>query len=465
MMNKSLSALILLLLGFAAGYFFVGLTAGPDMAESDEANKEPEILYWVAPMDANYRRDKPGQSPMGMDLVPVYAKKEQKEAVKKEKKILYWVAPMDANYRRDKPGQSPMGMDLVPVYEEFDDETDIEGAIRINANVENNIGVRVKPVSYGPLQQMIDTVGYIGFDQNNLWHVHPRVEGWVENLAVTAVGDKVKEGSELFSIYSPTLVNAQEEFLTGLKRSASKGEWGGKKIIESSKARLLALGISSRQIDQLIKTKKVSQLVTIYARFDGYITELNMRDGQYVRPADKIISVGKINTVWVMTEVFERQAAWLKMGLPVTMTTAHQPGKTWQGKIDHVHPFLDKKTRTMRVRLHFDNADEILKPNMFVKVRIETASTADVISVPAEALIRTGKQDRVVLSLGNGQYKSVAVIPGRESARAIEIVRGLRRDDVVVTSAHFLLDSESSVTADFSRLSPDDRIGSNDDGR
>ena len=484
-MNKWLSTIILLLAGFAAGYLFVTLSGGeatvaedaepeilywvapmdpdyrrdkpgqspmgmdlvPVYAEKKAAKKaEPEILYWVAPMDPNYKRDKPGQSPMGMDLVPVYAEDKSEKA---EPKILYWVAPMDPNYRRDEPGQSPMGMDLVPVYDESSSAGDTEGAIRINANVENNIGVRVASVSFEPLQQQIDTVGHVSFDQDKLWHVHPRVEGWIENLSVTAEGDKVKEGTELFSIYSPTLVNAQEEFLTALKR-------GGRGIIESSKRRLMALGVSTRQIKQIEKTRKASHRVSIYAKFTGYITQLKLREGQYVRPADKIMTVGNIKTVWVMTEVFERQASWLKMGLSASMSTAHAPGRKWLGKIDHIHPFLNPKTRTMRVRLHYDNADEALKPNMFVKVTIDTDSTESVISIPREALIRTGKQDRVVLSLGDGQYKSVAVLPGRESRGAIEIIKGLQQSDTVVTSAHFLLDSESSVTADFSRLTPID---------
>lgn len=397
------------------------------------------VGYWFA--------DKTGSGVMAVDA-----------GAKGEKNILYWVAPMDANFRRDEPGLSPMGMDLVPVYEAGSGTSDEQdpGVITINANVENNIGVRVAAVSYAPLPQQMDAVGYVDFDQDKLWHIHPRVEGWVESLAVSAQGDAVTEGMVLFSVYSPTLVSAQEEYLTALNR-------GSGQIIESSKNRLLALGISLSQIKRLEKNRKASQLIAIHARFDGYITALNVREGQFIRPSDKVMSVGSIDSVWVVIEAFERQQDWLKHGLATTMTLAHDPGRQWQGKIAHIHPFLNPESRTIRMRLHFDNPDEALKPNMFVKVNIHSDNSARVIAIPREALIRTGKQDRVVLSLGKGRYRSVAVIPGRESGGMIEIVRGLQRDEQVVISAHFLLDSESSVAADFSRLTPVERVDHHED--
>ena len=234
-MNRLLASFIILIIGLVGGYFGqpflqqqlqkAGLIVDQS-SKSDNSSGEPEILYWVAPMDANYRRDKPGKSPMGMDLVPVY------QELKKEPEILYWVAPMDANYRRDKPGKSPMGMDLVPFYAE---ESSEDGVVKISPSVENNLGVRIGNVKKGILNREINTVGYISFDEEKLFHLHSRVEGWVEKLVVKATGDVVKKGQKLFELYSPTLVNAQEEYLTALKSN-------NKILINASKDRLSALG-------------------------------------------------------------------------------------------------------------------------------------------------------------------------------------------------------------------------------
>ncbi|MCK4706731.1 MAG: efflux RND transporter periplasmic adaptor subunit, partial [Gammaproteobacteria bacterium] len=201
---------------------------------------EKEVLYWVAPMDPNYQRDKPGKSPMGMDLVPVYAD----VASAKEKEVLYWVAPMDPNYQRDEPGKSPMGMDLVPVY------ADPAGgdAITISPEVIQNLGVRTSKAEISKLWRGIDTVGYVDFDESKLSHIHLRTEGWVENLAVRSEGERVKKGDRLFDFYSPQLVNAQEEFVQAL----SVGNTG---LVSASSERLLALGISKGQIASLRKTR------------------------------------------------------------------------------------------------------------------------------------------------------------------------------------------------------------------
>ncbi len=363
-----------------------------------------------------------------------------------EDKPLYWVAPMDSNYRRDKPGKSPMGMDLIPVYEE--EETAEEGIVRIAPAVENNIGVRTAPVNVGAFHEEISTVGYIGFDEEKLWHVHSRVDGWIDKLFIKTEGEIVQKGDVLFSFYSPTLVNAQEEFLSTLARG------GNKRIIASSRDRLKALGLTREQIRLIEKTRKTEQYVKVYARKGGYVSRLKVREGQYIKPESEVMSVGPIDTVWVIAEVFERQAAWLSAGLKAEMALDYLPGKTWPGNVDYIYPILDPATRTMRVRIRFDNADETLKPNMFAQVTIFGETQNDVLSIPREALIDTGKQERVVLSLGEGRFQPVEVVSGRESDGFIEIRQGLRADEVVVTSAHFLLDSESNVTAGLSRLSP-----------
>ncbi|RCU51040.1 efflux RND transporter periplasmic adaptor subunit [Corallincola holothuriorum] len=362
-----------------------------------------------------------------------------------EKQPIYWVAPMDPNYRRDKPGKSPMGMDLVPVYEEGSGADDSPGTIKISPEVENNLGVRTAKVEQQPLHQQIDTVGYIGFDKDNLAHVHPRVEGWLERLYIKVEGERIEKGQPIYSIYSPQLVNAQEELLLALDRNK-------RTLINSAKERLRALDVSENQIDKLVKTRKVSRTVTAYAPQSGVIAELNVSEGHFVKPGKTILSIGSLEEVWVTAEVFERQATLVSVGDTVSMSLDYLPSKEWTGVVDYIYPTLDPTNRTAKVRLRFANPSEELKPNMFARVAIHTQNDQVTLIVPREAVIRTGQQDRVVLALGEGKFKSVEVKLGRLSDLDVEIVKGVEANDSIVTSAQFLLDSESNISSDFMRM-------------
>jgi Cu(I)/Ag(I) efflux system membrane fusion protein len=367
-----------------------------------------------------------------------------------EKKPLYWVAPMDSNYRRDKPGKSPMGMDLIPVYEDESSTDDFgPGAVRVAPHVVNNLGVRTAPVELENMHTEISTVGYVQYDEDKLIHIHPRVDGWIEKLYVKAEGDPVEKGQPLYSLYSPQLVNAQEELLIALKRNNVS-------LVTAAKDRLKALQLSAGLIKELEQTKKVQQTITFYSPQAGVVDGLKIREGFYVKPGDTLLSIGKLDQVWVEAEVFERDAALIKEGLPVSMTLDYLPGEDWTGVVDYVYPALNSKTRTLRVRLKFGNPDFQLKPNMFAQVSIHANQADSAIIVPKEAVIRTGKQDRVVLALGDGQFKSIEVTIGRVDKDSIEILSGLNEDDVVVTSAQFLIDSESSKSSDFKRMTHDE---------
>ncbi|KGJ90879.1 efflux RND transporter periplasmic adaptor subunit [Colwellia psychrerythraea] len=364
-----------------------------------------------------------------------------------EKQPLYWVAPMDANYRRDKPGKSPMGMDLIAYYG-GDGAGPDEGAgtIRISANVINNLGVRTVNAEVKTLHTQIDTVGYVTYDEDSLVHIHPRVEGWIEKLYVKAIGDPVKKGQPLYNIYSPELVNAQEEFLLALDRK-------NRRLITAAENRLVALQLPKSAIKSLKKTRKVQQNITFFSPQNGVIKDLKIREGFFVKPGSTLMSIGDLSQVWVVAEVFERQSNQVAQGTAVTMSLDYLPGKTWQGKIDYVYPILDAKTRTVKVRLRFDNENGEFKPNMFAQIIIHTSSNEKALLIPKEALIRTGNQDRVVLALGEGNFKSVAVSVGRFDSDNVEILSGLSAGEKVVSSAQFLLDSESSKTSDFKRMS------------
>ena len=262
-----------------------------------------------------------------------------------EPAILYWKAPMDPNYRRDEPGKSPMGMDLVPVYEGNGDED--ESVVTISPQVVNNLGVRTEQAQYSVLSRRIDTVGYVGYDEDTLQHVRTRVDGWIESLEITATGDPVTKGQTLFELYSPTLVNAEEEYLTALRS-------GNERLLKASGERLVALGVSAGEIDRLKRSRKVSQTLSVTAQNDGIVAELTVREGEFITPASEVMSIANLDRVWVLAEVYERQADWIQSGQRAEVELDYLPGKRLQGTVDYIYPELDRKTRTLKIRLRFD---------------------------------------------------------------------------------------------------------------
>ncbi|GAB3095997.1 efflux RND transporter periplasmic adaptor subunit [Aestuariicella hydrocarbonica] len=362
-----------------------------------------------------------------------------------KKAPLYWVAPMDPNYQRDKPGKSPMGMDLIPVYEEAGGDQEI-GTVTISPDVVNNLGVRTAPVTRGPMNVSVNTVGYVQYDEDHLIHIHPRVEGWIEKLYIKAAGDPVEQGAPLYALYSPTLVNAQEELLLALKRNNVA-------LIDAAMERLASLQVPESEIKRLKKSGKVSQTITISAPQSGVLENLMVREGMFVKPGMEIMAIGQLEHIWVIGEIFERQASLVQVGDRVHMQLDYLPRREWQGKVDYVYPSLNATTRTAQVRVHFNNPDGYLKPGMFAQMRIETAPMHNIVLIPREALIRTGSQARVVLAKGAGRFKSVTVQVGHITDDQAEITSGLDEGDRIVTSAQFLIDSESSKTSDFRRMS------------
>lgn len=363
-----------------------------------------------------------------------------------EAKPLYWVAPMNPDFKSDKPGKSPMGMDLIPIYgDKAEGQDSGPGTINISPDVVNNLGVRTTKVMRESPHGEIKTVGYVQYDEDRLVHVHPRVEGWIEKLYVKASGDPVKRGQALYTIYSPALVNAQEEYLIALKRNNDR-------LVRAAEDRLKALQLPDSIIRDLRKSRQVKQSVTFYSPQSGVITQFNIREGFFVKPGTSMMSIGVLEDVWVEAEVFERQVNQVEVGLPVTMTLAYVPGREWLGKVDYIYPTLNSSTRTLRVRLRFNNKDKMLMPNMFAQVVIHSDNDKPALFLPREAVIRTGTMNRVVLALGDGAFKSVAVKLGRSDDKNIEILEGVSEGETVVTSAQFLIDSESSKTSDFKRM-------------
>jgi Cu(I)/Ag(I) efflux system membrane fusion protein len=251
----------------------------------------------------------------------------------------------------------------------------------------------------------------------------------------------------LFELYSPTLVNAQQEYLTAVRSN-------NQVLLEASRDRLTALGVTDSEIARLRENREASQRVRVYAESDGVIAHLGVREGIFITPATEVMSVARLDQVWVHAEVFERQSAWVRPGQPAVVELDYLPGKTWQGTVDYVYPELDPATRTLRVRIRFDNEGNVLRPNMFARVTLLAAPTEPVVHVPREALIRGGSIDRVVLALGEGRFRSRAVSVGVESGDRVAILDGLSAGDRVVTSGQFLIDSESNIGSALGRMEP-----------
>ncbi len=380
-------------------------------------------------------------------LLPAAAQSADDEA-----EILYWVAPMDANYRRDKPGKSPMGMELVPVYANASGDS---GNVIIAAEVIQNLGVRTATVKRSALQRVIDTVGYVEYDETKMSHIHLRTEGWIEQLVAHSEGERISKGEQLLALYSPELVNAQEEFVQALAL-------GNNTLMRASRERLVALGIPADQVKQLEKTRKVRQNIAIYSPQDGVVSKLMVRHGMYVTPKTQVMSLADLSSVWLIAEVFESQADWVKVGQSAEVHLAFLPGRIWEGTVEYIYPSLDAHTRTLKARLRFDNPDEALKPNMYANVRIFGGAREDTIVIPVEALIRTGRETRVVMALGEGRFASRTVTAGIESGDQVEIIAGLEPGEEVVTSGQFLIDSEASLKASMTRMQASDNADEQD---
>ena len=365
-------------------------------------------------------------------------------------KVLYWVAPMDANFRKDGPGKSPMGMDLVPVYEGEEPSGDPE-EIQLSAAEINAIGVRTAVARIDPIAQRIETVGFVGYDEHATSHIHMRVEGWIERLKVRAVGDEVAKGDVLFELYAPEITIASSELLRATRRNQTQES-------EIARRKLLNFGVDPIQIEEMAQAEAPAQNIRVYAPQDGVVIDLAGADGMFLDPRTRAMSLSELSSVWLLVDVFERDVGRLSTDMKAIARYEHLPGRTFEGEIDYIFPELDTKTRTLTVRLRFDNRDGLLKPNMFASVSLEPSETREAVTVPTAAVIRTGRAERVILKTGEGVFRPRLVTTGLrggfgEGART-EIVQGLKPGEEVVASAQFLIDSESALNAGLLRFAP-----------
>lgn len=367
--------------------------------------------------------------------------------------ILYWVAPMDANFRQPGPGKSPMGMDLIPVYAGEEKSGD-PSEVRLSAVETNSIGVRTATARIEEISQRIETVGFVRYNEHNTSHVHTRVNGWIEKLNVRAVGDRVEEGDLLFEMFAPEFAVAVADIALYYKKDDP-----GLQL--SARNKLRSHGASERQIDAIFNEGKSKDRIEVYAPRSGVVIDLTAADGMYLQPNTLAVSLSDLSSVWVVVDVFERDIARLNEDMTAYARFEHLPGVELKGTIDYIYPELDATTRTLPVRLRFDNKDGMLRPNMFGEVSLEPNATRRSVTVPSEAVIRTGTAERVILKTADGMFIPRLVTKGLndnfgEGART-EIIQGLAPGEVVVASAQFLIDSESSLGGGLMRMAPTDQ--------
>ncbi|MCE8049865.1 efflux RND transporter periplasmic adaptor subunit [Halomonas daqingensis] len=369
-----------------------------------------------------------------------------------ERQVLYYRHPHNPSVTSPEPRKDEMGMDFIPIYAGDGDAT--PGTVSISPVVQQNMNVRIGSVARGDLARLVETVGFVDYDESRLSHIHLRTQGWIEDLSVRTTGERVEEGQLLFRLYSPELVNAQEELLHVMRRGGSPAP---------ARERLRALGISAAEIAEIERAGQPRRLISVRAGQSGVVESLNVREGMYVTPGTEVMTIADLSQVWVIADLFEHQVDAVARGDAAHVKLPFRPGERLEGKIDYIYPSLNSPTRTVQVRLAFDNPGERLKPGMYADVQLTTRPLQGVLYLPAEAVIRTGRQDRVILALGEGRFQAREVQVGRRANGDLEIIEGLKEGERVVLSGHFLLDSEAAASAELARMTEAEEESADDD--
>jgi Cu(I)/Ag(I) efflux system membrane fusion protein len=344
-----------------------------------------------------------------------------------------------------------MGMDYVPVYAE--DAIDAPaGTVRIDPVVVHNIGVRTAVATRQSLSHTVRAVGRIDFDEKRITRLHPKISGWIEELYIDTTGAPVRKDTMLLSVYSPRLVASQQEYVLALRNfetlrnsSVEDIRRGAEELVQSSRVRLELFDVPDHQIRELEETLVPQKTLHIHSPAVGIVMQIGARQGQHVTPATELYMIADLSRVWAYVNIFEHELPWVKIGDQVEMTLAALPGKVFRGQLDYVYPYAETRTRTVKVRLAFENPNLDLKPKMFADVVIRTAAREQAIVIPSEAIIRSGVQDQVFIVRAPGRFEPRGVKLGIESEGLVTVLEGLSEGDEVVTSAQFLIDSESKL--------------------
>ena len=382
------------------------------------------------------------------------------------RRVLYWRAPMDPTYTSDRPGKSPMGMDLVPVYEDEvpsdPGESGAQDGVRVSRSFLQNFAVRTAPVRRGTLPIAIRTVGILAHNEERVVAVQTKYEGWIERASVNNVGETVDRGDALFEIYSPQLLTTQREFLGAMDYVTRLQEGGAypeavdraQSLVEASRERLQYWDMTGEQIDALAASRTVTRTVRVFAPASGFIVEKmgDSMEGLRIGPGMTILKIADHSTLWAETEFYEDDLRHVREGQAVAIEADAFPGLQWSGRILFFRPAVNPETRTLTAFVEVTNPDLRLRPMMYVNVMVRTSGAADALMVPSEAILHSGTRAVVIVAGEDGVFEPREVVLGTESEDMQEVASGLAEGENVVVSSQFLIDSDANLRAAISQL-------------
>lgn len=446
-MNKKIIIIIIATAVILVPVYFLFFTGS-----SSDVTKEEKQLYTCG-MHPEIISDEPGLCPIcEMNLTPIKNNNQKSSA---ERKILYWRAPMYPNEIYDAPGKSKMGMELIPV---FEDETSSYGIVTIDPEVQQNMNIKTETVQVKQLSSKVNTNGVLQTNETSEYIVTTRINGWVEKLFVNYTGQQVSKGSKLMDIYSPELISAQQELLTALSYQNTVNESSlesiresGNELVKNSMRKLELLEVPESEIKRLIDKKEVKTYITLFAHNSGTVLEKNIVEGQKVMGGIPLLKIANLSSLWLIADIYEYELSKVNIGSKASITFNFLPGKIYEGKVSFIYPTLDPKSRTVKIRIELNNRGE-LKPSMFANITIEGDDLGNKPVVPENSIIRSGLKDVVILSLGYGKFKPQQVQLGGYADGYYQVLSGLSEGNTIVTSAQFLIDSESNLKAAISQF-------------
>jgi Cu(I)/Ag(I) efflux system membrane fusion protein/cobalt-zinc-cadmium efflux system membrane fusion protein len=362
--------------------------------------------------------------------------------------------------------ESPSAATQNPSGEVYEDESGPQGMVTIDPVTMQNIGVKTALVERRALSRTVRALGRVDYDETGMSDVNTKVAGWVEKLLVDYTGQAVKKGQPLLELYSPELVAAQEEYLTALdykkrlKKNAPGQEMtavqdltGVQDLLEAAAQRLRYWDITDDQIATLERSRQIKRTLTIFSPRQGVVIHKAVFAGAHINAGQHLYRIADLSTVWVYADIYEYELPWIKQGQNARVELTYLPGQIFHGQITYIYPFLEAKTRTAKVRIQFSNPDGAFKPQMYAKVELQAPVSQETLVVPTQALIRSGARTIAVVSLGEGKFQPREVELGSEADSYSQVLSGLQEGMRIVTSAQFLIDSESNLKAAVQNMS------------
>ena len=321
----------------------------------------------------------------------------------------------------------------------------------LNPESQQLIDVRYTEVRRADLKRTLRTVGLVGMDEEKISRVHVKVAGWIEKLSLNYVGEFVKKGQPLFTLYSPDLLSTEEEYLVvlagreALSRESDTGvATGADSLLQASRDRLRLFDVTDAQVRKLEETHKAERTMTLYSPISGYVMTREAYQQAYVTSATELYEIADLTTIWVSVDIYEYEAPFVAIGQPASMQLNYFPGKTYSGKVSYVYPILDPKTRTMKVRMEFPNPNLALKPGMYADVQLSIDYGSQII-VPTEAVLNSGTKQVVFMAKPDGYFEPREIKIGDQYDGQTVVLAGLKPGEKVVASGNFLIDSESRL--------------------